>query len=385
MTATIAAEASTVTSGTYAPAIAGPEVSAATLARFEALFIGYYTRIRAALYVRVANWDLADDLTQRMFTYLWEQTHADAVDLTSITTPFTWLMRRARWTLSHHYASLSARAETTVPADHLAGLADHACHPVDQATTRITVGQLLLQLPPGPRRALALHLLEGLPIPDVAAITGDSPHTVQTLIGDGLTRLRASLDVTSAQLAATTAANRRHLTRTLTRLADPPATYADVVRHALLTAITAGTYPPGTLLPRPAELSRRHIPPPPPPAARTTSVVSRRLKELAREGLLTSTRRGYQIPADIAARLHNLPPAHISARQALARELLAGTWPPGTVLPNANTLSRRWGCTQQTATQALTRLADLGVLTPTCPGRYQVNALSAPPPQETAR
>jgi len=47
---------------------------------------------------------------------------------------------------------------------------------------------------------------------------------------------------------------------------------------------------------------------------------------------------------------------------ALAAQLLAGEWPPGTPLPSENTLAARFSTSRITLRQAIHRLADLGLV-----------------------
>jgi DNA-binding GntR family transcriptional regulator len=57
----------------------------------------------------------------------------------------------------------------------------------------------------------------------------------------------------------------------------------------------------------------------------------------------------------------------------LARELLAGTWPPGTVLPTGKALAQQWGMNVGSLRAPLAALVEAGILTRTGYGQYRVN------------
>jgi RNA polymerase sigma-70 factor (ECF subfamily) len=229
---------------------------------FARLYGEYFDRVRGLAYWRVSDRDLAEDLAQETFSHLWEQVAAGAVDLTEVRNPFTWLATRAKWTVGRHYRQARIRTEVALD-DHTMRSPAMAEHPIDLVAARIGMGQLILALPFPARRVLALHYLEGLPVPDVAEETGQSVEEVWRHLAEGVQQLRGLLGVGDVDVPAPSARDRARRT-TLTRAPS----MASEVRELLRAAIRSGRFTPGSVLPSSGALAAQFRPPSRPPVDR---------------------------------------------------------------------------------------------------------------------
>jgi DNA-directed RNA polymerase specialized sigma24 family protein/DNA-binding transcriptional regulator YhcF (GntR family) len=349
-------------------------------ALFEGLFSEYFPRIRRALAARVCDGVLAEELTQRMFADVWEQSAAGVVNLAGVRNQFAWLWGRAQVELARHRGSLPELAETKMSDQGIRSLAGPAEECVaDRITDRVLAGQLILALSVSLRRVLALYLLEDLSVDEVAQETGQTAAVVAAQIEVGIARVRSAAGVRADDIAARVEAEDvRECHRRLTALAGKAKTSRPArVREALRAAIAAGVYPPGTVMPPTSVLAALHAPARRTPWDRDSRIVLRVLNGFCRDGLLTRTGLGFQVTAEAPRLAADGRRASVSARQALARDLLDGVYAPGEMLPAQRVLAARWGCEQRSVWGALVALADLGALVRTPNGRYQVAAVLA--------
>lgn len=346
---------------------------------FTQLYAEYFRRVRAVVHRRIGDREMSQELTQETFARLWADLVAGKVDLSEVRTPLYWLVNRAKWTIAGHYRRTSAHAETTVHEETFSALLEHMIieDPAAVVAARIGVGQLMLTLPFEPRRALALCLLEDMPVTDVARETGLTQREVKDHVAEGLRLLREQLGVCLEQdeawatraVALARRVPRRDTTRT------PVAVH---IRTGVCEAVASGTYPVGTVLPSFSTLARLFAPT---GTERVNpSSVSKALGMLCRDGLLTRTPEGYVVTAttphaDHGPRKDSLP-KDVLGRMA---DLIVSQCAPGAPLSPA-ALARELGCTPMSATRALRCLGDAGLVvwhhTPSGRARYSVAGLS---------
>jgi DNA-directed RNA polymerase specialized sigma24 family protein/DNA-binding GntR family transcriptional regulator len=359
---------------------AGPTVPPSQDVRtlFEGLFAEYFPRIRRSLAVRVRDVVLAEELAQRMFADVWEQAAGGSVDLAEVRNPYGWLLGRARVELTRHRGSRPELAETGMSDQDLRTLAGpvEGCV-ADRTTDRVMAGQLILALPLSLRRVMALHLLEDLSVDEVARETGQTAPVVVGQIQEGIARVRSVAGVRVDDIAAraeTEAARECH--RRLSVLgAGEKVSRSERVREALRAAIAGGAYAPGEVMPPTSLLAALYAPSRRTPWDRDTRTVLRILNGFARDGLLTRSKRGFEVTAEASRLAAGMRRTAVSARQMLARELLDGVYAPGEVLPAQRVLANRWGCEPRSVWAALGAVVDLGALTRTATGHYQVTAV----------
>jgi plasmid stability protein len=241
----------------------------------------------------------------------------------------------------------------------------------------VLAGQLILALPVSLRRVLALHLLEDLSAEEVARETGQTAAVVAGQIQEGIALVRSAAGVRTDDIAARVETeDARECHRRLSVLAAGEKVSRPArVREALRAAIAGGAYAPGSVMPATSLLAALYAPRRRTPWDRDTRIVLRVLNGFARDGLLTRTEQGFEVTAQASRLAAGMRRTAVSARQMLARELLDGVYAPGEVLPAQRVLATRWGCEQRSVWAALSVVADLGALTRTATGPYQVTAV----------
>jgi RNA polymerase sigma factor (sigma-70 family) len=341
---------------------------------FEDLYAKYWRRVQRALWRRAEDWDLAADLTQDVFTYLWERIRSGAIDMDAVDVRFAWIMSWGRGPEAQHYNSPIHRNETTCDDSAIPDRPDlSAPDPADVVTGHAGIVQLLAGVPQRTRLALVLHVLADRPVAEIAEVTGLSEAEVTAQVQAGIDRARELLGVTPDQLAARAEATRNERAhRHLAALASPPLERTAEFRTDLCAAIAAGTYPPGTRLPTPKVLAQTFPPRRHQIVDQDCHLIPPALERLSRTGILTGTpTTGYRV----AANGPSLAAAHSEALPAtatIARELLAGIWAPGTRLPARAALGKRWRTSPDTLAARLDALVQVGALARTVDGHYRV-------------
>jgi RNA polymerase sigma-70 factor (ECF subfamily) len=357
-----------------------PGPVASTRAAFETLYADYHAKTHAWVTRQVTDPDLAEELTQNTFLAVWDKVTTGAVDPASINKPCVWLRKWARMQILAHFNTPATRIEhTTAPDDLLftRWRAATTTNPANQVSDRIDVDRLLAGVSDRARQVLTLHFLHDLTLTEVAATTGLTQTEVTALTQEGITRVRDALGITPEQVTARTTTDQdANLRRRLKTLASTPPGRQTQFRLTVTAAIAAGVYPAGTPMPSTRTLADRHAPTEPTLRNGDASIASRVLRALTNQGILTGSRTtGYTVTPD-GPRLAATHVEPVPADQALARELLNGTWQPGDLLPSNSALARRWKAgPDKGVPRALATFADLGALTRTPTGRYQVTHL----------
>jgi RNA polymerase sigma factor (sigma-70 family) len=172
-------------------------------ATYERLFAEYFPRIRRGLFGRTGDWELAEELTQRVFVRLREQVSAGRVVFAGITCEFAWLWGWARKELAMFRHAARVRGKLATQPEVLREFADQAEEPASELVeARLRAASMILAMPAAERRVLTLHVMEDLPVGDVAAHTGLSVCEVESLLAEGLSRLRTAAGVDAADLDA---------------------------------------------------------------------------------------------------------------------------------------------------------------------------------------
>lgn len=137
---------------------------------FEEVAKTYYQRVyRVALHLTARPED-AEDVCQEVFLYL----HDHLGDFRGESALFTWIYRITR---SAAFKAIRKRGVAPLPDDLEAP--DDGEVPAENAEKRDAVLQAFQDLPDNPRAVASLHLLEGLPLKDVASILEAPEGTVR--------------------------------------------------------------------------------------------------------------------------------------------------------------------------------------------------------------
>jgi RNA polymerase sigma factor (sigma-70 family) len=338
---------------------------------FQETFARYYPQIRSALTARLGDWHIADELAQATFTRMWDKVAAGDVDLAERRPGFSWLWAWARRTTLNHNATTHTRIERPFNPVALTDAPSLDGDPGDVVADRDRVAGLLTGVPHHARTALVLHVLDNLPIEQVADLTGTTPAEATALVEQGIGRVREALGVTPDQIRARAEiAAWQASRRELTAAAQAPTDRPTVLRTSLAAAVADGTYPPGTVLPAARDLAAAHAPAGATPTDREHRIAARVLAGLHRKGILSGTpTSGYTVTDDGPRLAADYQPP-LPARALFARDLLAGIWAPGTQLPSRRELARRWGCNHRTLNALLDGFVDAGAVIDGGDGSY---------------
>ncbi len=165
-----------------APTTAGGSTDLRDPALFGRVFDITLPRVYGYFIARVGGRvAVAEDLTQETFLAAVHALRRGA----AVSEPLSWLFGIARHKLLDHYrADVRAGRQTDWDED----LDDRyaiAAFDLNAQHVRDRVIETLDRLPATQRAAMVLHYLDGLPVSDVAALTGKSIHAVESLLARG--------------------------------------------------------------------------------------------------------------------------------------------------------------------------------------------------------
>lgn len=157
---------------------------------FEALFHAYHAPLCAFAYRYVGARDLAEDIVQEIFLFVWERRETWDVRTSVKSYLFTAVRNAALSYLRHERVVRRREAETVELFDGRSAGADAEA---DAAETLAAVQQAVGRLPERCRLAFTLHREQGLTYSEIAEVLGISPRTVEVQMGRALKSLRKSL------------------------------------------------------------------------------------------------------------------------------------------------------------------------------------------------
>ena len=157
---------------------------------FEALFREYHPRLCGFAFRFTGSRDIAEELVQEAFLYVWQ--HREALDVRdSVKTYLFSAVRNASvsW-LRHERVVAQSSVQTTELFHRSAETADRAI----ESTERIAaVRAAIARLPEGCRMVLTLHREQGMTYREIADVLGISQKTVDAQMGRAFKALRKYL------------------------------------------------------------------------------------------------------------------------------------------------------------------------------------------------
>ena len=159
-------------------------------AAFEALFHAYHAPLCAFAYRYLEARDLAEEIVQEIFLFVWERRETWEVRTSVKSYLFTAVRNAALSYLRHERVVRRREAETVERFDGPSAGADAEAA---AAETLAAVQQAVSRLPERCRLVFTLHREQGLTYSEVAEVLGISPKTVETQMGRALRSLRKAL------------------------------------------------------------------------------------------------------------------------------------------------------------------------------------------------
>lgn len=157
---------------------------------FLAAYEEYADAVFRLCYGKTGSRDEAKDMAQEVFVRVWERLGKGGADIEN---PRAFLFTVARNLVKDYYKKKKPILERDMPEgamEEVPSLGDQ----VVLAETRIAL-EALRGLSDPYREALTLHLVEGLPIGEVARLLGERPNTISVRVKRGIEKVRASLQI----------------------------------------------------------------------------------------------------------------------------------------------------------------------------------------------
>ena len=156
---------------------------------FEELFIRYCQPLINFNLRLVGEVEIAEDITQDVFIYIWKNRSKLKPELSIKSYLFTSVRNRALNHLRHkkiEVGDVANKAREPVNLETPEGN-------LDQREMRIILDQFIAQLPEKCREIFTMSKIDGLKYAEIAEILGISVKTVEAQMGLALKKLRASL------------------------------------------------------------------------------------------------------------------------------------------------------------------------------------------------
>ena len=157
---------------------------------FEALFHAYHASLCSFAYRYLGARDLAEEMVQEVFLFVWERRESWDVRSSVRSYLFTAVRNAALSYLRHERVVARRDARVRILQDTVAPGADLE---VVQAETVAAIQEAVARLPDRCRLVFTLHREQGLTYAEVAEVLGISPRTVEVQIGRALRSLRRCL------------------------------------------------------------------------------------------------------------------------------------------------------------------------------------------------
>ena len=157
---------------------------------FEALFHAYHASLCSFAYRYLGARDLAEEMVQEVFLFVWERRESWDVRSSVRSYLFTAVRNAALSYLRHERVVARRDARVLILQDTVAPGADLE---VVQAETVAAIQEAVARLPDRCRLVFTLHREQGLTYAEVAEVLGISPRTVEVQIGRALKSLRRCL------------------------------------------------------------------------------------------------------------------------------------------------------------------------------------------------
>lgn len=157
---------------------------------FEALFHSYYPGLCGFAARMVANRDVAEDLVQEVFLYVWRNREVWQVQTTVKQYLYAAVRHGALRYLRHERVTSKYTNDTVILFERPPRLADAD---LESQETISLVQAAIAKLPERCRLVYTLHREQGLSYAEVAEVMGISPKTVDVQMGRALKALRRLL------------------------------------------------------------------------------------------------------------------------------------------------------------------------------------------------
>ncbi len=157
---------------------------------YLAAYDAYGDAVFRLCYGKTSSREEAKDLTQEVFLRVWQRLQSGGTDIENIR---AFIFTVARNLIKDYYKKKKPVLERDLPE----GILEQVPTAPDQF--RYSESKLMLealeQLSDPYRESLMMHLVEGLPIGEVARLLGERPNTISVRVKRGLEKVRVTLNI----------------------------------------------------------------------------------------------------------------------------------------------------------------------------------------------
>lgn len=164
--------------------------STAQREEFLAAYEEYADAIFRLCYGKTGSRDEAKDMAQEVFVRVWERLDKDGREIENLR---AFLFTVARNLIKDYYKKKKPVLERDLPEGVMEDIPTRQMQET-LSETRIAL-QALHALSDPYREALTLHLVEGLPIGEIARLLGERPNTISVRVKRGLEKVRQTLQL----------------------------------------------------------------------------------------------------------------------------------------------------------------------------------------------
>lgn len=150
----------------------------------------YADAIFRLCYAKTGSRDEAKDMAQEVFVRVWERLGKNSKEIENLR---AFLFTVARNLIKDYYKKKKPVLERDLPEGAMEGIAVSEMQET-LSETRIAL-EALHALSDPYREALTMHLVEGLPIGEVARLLGERPNTISVRVKRGLEKVRQTLQL----------------------------------------------------------------------------------------------------------------------------------------------------------------------------------------------
>ena len=159
-------------------------------AAFLEAYDQYADTIFRLCYGKTGNREEAKDMAQEVFVRVWERLGKEGQEIENLR---AFLFTVARNLIKDYYKKKKPILERDLPEGAMEAMPVEGDH-VLQSETKLAL-KALQELSDPYREALTLHLVEGLPIGEIAKLLGERPNTISVRVKRGIEKVRVTLKI----------------------------------------------------------------------------------------------------------------------------------------------------------------------------------------------
>lgn len=157
---------------------------------YLAAYEEYADAVFRMCYGKTSSREEAKDMTQEVFTRVWSRVSNDGEAIENLR---AFIFTVARNLIKDYYKKKKPVLERDLPEGAMEAIPTAADQSMHSEGARMLA--LLQELSDPYREALTLHLVEGIPIGEIAELLGERPNTISVRVKRGVEKMRSLLHI----------------------------------------------------------------------------------------------------------------------------------------------------------------------------------------------